>query len=1298
MPQASFVQTSFLGGEWSPFAQGRLEDKEYRAGMNVSLNGFPIETGLWTRRPGTRFCATTRYGQQAWLLPVFFAENQPYTLEFTDQYLRLFSGFQLAGTNDPQGVVSISTANPAVVTTASAHGWTSGNMVYFIFQDSQAYPGAGPLFLRQFVITVLSSTTFSIADPISSAGIDGSTISLPGLVAQVVRVQELSSPYTVEQLTAINKVQAEGTLVTLHPAVAPQALVQTTAPSASAFAQFSFNAANFIDGPYEDPNTTGSVSSSGLSGSVTISASGIAPFTLVTDVGRQIRLFSEPATWASGTAYTTGNVVKGPDGLYYTALSGSTGKQPDLNPTIWAINSSAAIWTWGTITAVASTTSATVTINGPALLYSGTAINTFRMGLYSATTGYPTCGIYHEGRLWLAGAQGNRIDASMNGLTLAAGTFQFSPTSFDIGTVSDNNAIAYVFNAEDVDDIFWLLPDNSGIVAGTQGGEWMIAASALNDPLTPTSIQAHRRSKYKCANIPATHAGLSLLFVQANQLRTIEYVADVFSGKFLGRNLNEKSTHLTTSAIEQIVYQQDKTPIVWERNGNGQLIGSTYKRESSFTSEPPTFNGWHEHSLGSTRVVESLSVGPSMNGDLESLTIVTNQTNSSASDYGVRHVEILTDRFDENNSVTDAWFLDDAVTPSAAVENGPPGTQVVFYGMFHLAGKTVTVFACGIDLGDYVVSATGTVTVPINQTGGQYQSSLFTDTVLSGFINSGNTYGNFGVPTNQTVSVYNPSPSNFNIQSYISSLITTTTGIVDDLPHNRLFSYWTGSGTSGGIAIFNRNTGAKIIDAYASTIMATTANQTTSNTIPDGPLILGSDGYLYCCSDSANSSCLRKINATNLNIVSSFGVVSGSFLLDNIHFPRISEAVSVNVNGKNYLIYTGLSSYVVSVIDVDRMSYAGHNFTYLENFRGQICLGEHFPGPRGYAAIYSVSCPAANSTTPAGIYKTVISGGAVKTYIPPVPPAIASNKLPINPYITTSRINTVSPSQVDATWSHFQTFLGPAYDADDGNLIFLTTTADAVTNTAYAVKVNSQSGSVIWACAIPNSNEGSSLGLTMSSIKNGLMLVMNGSTTTFVIVNTLTGTLVSSNTVPSVGYGTFNTSNDTDGSACSFGTWSGSTLVGVNGTVAFTGTTPFKVQSIPGFPGQTTQSVSGFIPAVIGFTYTSQGQLLRPQAPDATGARQGPGFGKTRRLHRYVFQTAKSQGLSVGTNFANMFPVPFRDFEGAPNYAPNVLFTGTVTDAIQDSYSYDGQLAWQITRPYPCNIVAAGAMIETQDR
>lgn len=1305
MPQASNAQTSFLGGEWSPFAQGRFDDPEYKRGMNVCLNGYPIETGAWTRRQGTRFCATSRYGQYAWLLPFAFAATSPYNMEFTNINLRFFAGPSLVFTNDPQTVASISNANPAVVTTAAAHGWSSGQMVQFLFDNSQAYPGAAYLFLRQFVITVISSTTFSIADPITLAGVDGSLVSLSSNSAQAVRVQELTSPYTTVQLSNINRVQAEGTVVTMCPGVAPWALTTTTAPGTGVFAQFAYAAATFTDGPYLDPPTSGTLTVSGTSGSITVSGAPANTFAS-TDVGRFIRMMSQPNQWASGTAYTTGQLVTY-NSAYYVALQNNTGNIPGTDTVNWGTAANAAGWAWGIITAYSSGTQVTVNLQTNLLTTNTIQTGFWRLGVYSATTGYPTCGVYHEGRLWLGGAVDNRFDASNSNQP-----FNMSPTAVD-GTVADSNAISYSFNAQDTNPILWMEQDNNGIICGSKGGEWMIASTATGDPITPTNIQAHRRSIYRGANVQPARAGFSLLFVQAFGRKVIEYVADVFSGKFLGRNLNEKTKHLTVGNIEQIAYQQELSPTIWARTGMGALIGATYRRESSMTAQPPEYNGWHRHALGSSRVVESLTVGPSVTGTIDALALSTNMTTISDPYFNIRHIELLTDMFEEEDDIYASWFLDDAVTPSAAVENST-NTQVTFYGMPHLVGKTVQVFAAGLDLGDYTVAANGSVTVPINAApGGQYESSLFTDTLLTQLMNSGENYGSLAVPTNQTVAVQNPVPANFNIQSYIGS-ITNVNSIIDDFEHNRVFSTLAGSGSSGGINVFNRSTGVQLVSATAGAIMATTANQPTSNTIPASQLTLGSDGFLYCSSDNGNSSVLRKINPANLAIVNSFGIGSGSFLQDNQHMARISESVSTRVFGKNYLIYTGLSVNCISVIDIDSMTYAGHLTTFIENVRGQLCMGENISnGTFSYAAIYSVACAAGNSSASAGIYRTVIEAIAAEYYLPSVGPNVPFADIMPNPGISTTRLNTIAPSAVDATWSHFQTFLGPAYDETDGNILFVATTADAVTHTCYAIKVNSKTGAIIWTLALPNSNEDIGVGFEQSIIKFSQMVVMNGGTTTLCIINTSSGTLVSSNTVPSITtYGSFNTSCDIDGSICSYGSWNGNTLIGANGTVTFGGAA-FKIQSVPGFAGQLTQSQNGFIPAVIGYTYTSQGQVLRGINAAETGARNGPAFGKVRRNHRYALQLGNTVagssnntiGLKVGTVLPGQLTSPalgnlraaLLATAGGTPYAQSALFTGVWTQPIEDPDSYDGMIAWQITRPVPATVAAVGGFLETKD-
>src|SRR5258708_11748299 len=178
MPNSSFVQSAFLGGEWSAFAQGRLELPAYKTAMNVCRNGLPMEEGAWVRRSGTRFAATTLNGVAGRIIPFAFEKAQPYMMEFTDGMVRMYgvatqtgvlatplpNDFRLVRTNDNQQVLSISTANPAVVQTGTAHGWLTGDQVQFLFA-STVNAGFTPLLrARTFKITVTDSTHFSIAD------------------------------------------------------------------------------------------------------------------------------------------------------------------------------------------------------------------------------------------------------------------------------------------------------------------------------------------------------------------------------------------------------------------------------------------------------------------------------------------------------------------------------------------------------------------------------------------------------------------------------------------------------------------------------------------------------------------------------------------------------------------------------------------------------------------------------------------------------------------------------------------------------------------------------------------------------------------------------------------------------------------------------------------------------------------------------------------------------------------------------------------------------------------------------
>ncbi len=738
MSTSSFVQHSFLGGEYSPLAQGRSDTPDYVKAMNVCRNGMPLEEGAWVRRSGTRFAATTLNGAAGRVIPFAFAQSTPYYLEFTDGFLRMFAvaaslgqskDFRLV-TDSSADVASIATSGPCTVTTVAPHGWSSGKMVEFLFSNSNTANVLSSLVRRQFAITVTGTSTFTLPTPAVAWA-----PSFSGYV-KVAGINIIATPWTSASWQTIRSVQAETQTFLLNVGISPYCLAVATMPTASSFATFTLAKASFTDGPYLDPPVDGStLTPSAKTGTIHLTASSAASINggagfMASDVGRLVRIFSEPPAWAIGTTYAVGDPVKY-SGAYFVATAASTGQQPDVSVGYWSISTTVAAWSWATIASIMSTVAVTATVSGADLLYT-TAAAIWRLGVYSGTT-WPTCGLYYEGRVWFAGAVLNRVDASVvNGISGAK--IDMTPTAPD-GTVGDANGISYTFNSKDVNPILWMIGTDQGIACGTLGREWLIQASQLSDPITPTSIQAHPRTSFGSQNIEAIHTDLTTCFVQRFGRKLLEYFPDVFSGRYNAPNLSRNAKHLTTSEIVEIRYQQELLPVIWARCGNGSLIGCTYRRNTLFSTQGPEFNGWHRHDLGSGRVVESIAVGPSANGTLDTLVMVTNDPQAT----NIRHVEILNNVFDVDDTILDGWFLDDAVVPAGGViavsGQGGNTSTLTLNGLWHLNGDTVTVWIAGIDCGDFLVSG-GQVVVSIDND----PAGLLTSSYLAS-ISSGSAYG-----------------------------------------------------------------------------------------------------------------------------------------------------------------------------------------------------------------------------------------------------------------------------------------------------------------------------------------------------------------------------------------------------------------------------------------------------------------------------------------------------------------------------------------------------------------------------
>src|SRR5262245_19254136 len=416
MPVASWAQVSFLGGEWSETAQGRFDDPIYEVSLNVCLNGVPVESGAWTRRPGTMFAQTTRNGAAGRVIGFNHKQAQANTLEFTDGHLRIRQGPTLITQNDSVTVTSISTANPAVVLLSSAVTWATADQAYFTLLGTSC-----PLLQnRVFALTKVDTTHFSLSDPITGATIDGTTLGVGSLAAgtKINRILDLSTVYVGGSWANLRSVQtdiklANGTtpgMVLLNPAFAPYVLQVSTPPTDTAYATFTLAAANIKDGPYLDPVPGGTlVTPSATIGLITMTLSfnaydatrayqigdyvtnaGVNYKSLVdanlgsappsanwvavsgadaigsngfqgSDVGRHVRVLSEPLLYDPAHAYVTNDLVSYggqyplyQQAVYYRAVAGSTGIYPGTDTTKWAIAPNAARWTWGKITGLSN--------------------------------------------------------------------------------------------------------------------------------------------------------------------------------------------------------------------------------------------------------------------------------------------------------------------------------------------------------------------------------------------------------------------------------------------------------------------------------------------------------------------------------------------------------------------------------------------------------------------------------------------------------------------------------------------------------------------------------------------------------------------------------------------------------------------------------------------------------------------------------------------------------------------------------------------------------------------------------
>jgi hypothetical protein len=169
MPRVSPIISSLNAGELSPRLDGRVDFDKLPKGLRLCSNWLPLIQGPITKRPGTRFVASTKFpAKRSRLVPFVFNALNSFQLEFGDLYIRFFYNHgPVLNLGVPYEVVT-----PYLEADLPLLKFTqSGDVIYI------SHPSYAPRKLSRFAATNWTLTTISFtAGPFAPENIGATTV------------------------------------------------------------------------------------------------------------------------------------------------------------------------------------------------------------------------------------------------------------------------------------------------------------------------------------------------------------------------------------------------------------------------------------------------------------------------------------------------------------------------------------------------------------------------------------------------------------------------------------------------------------------------------------------------------------------------------------------------------------------------------------------------------------------------------------------------------------------------------------------------------------------------------------------------------------------------------------------------------------------------------------------------------------------------------------------------------------------------------------------------------------------
>ncbi len=672
MSNFSLLQNSFTSGELSPFLAARTDLQQYGSAAQVIQNMLVRAQGGLIKRPGTIFVSEVKNSaNETRLIPFTYSNTDAYMIEMGAGYFRFYrEGGQILSTaaisngtfdTDLTGWTDDDTGTGASTFSAGTMALNGGAGGVAARTQGLAFMGTAQYTLT-FTVTTntctyrIGTTSGGTEIATGTGALGVNNIAFTPTTAGVVYIQfrninnntsnvdtvsidtpvyEINNPYTQDHLIDVKYVQSYDYLFFVHNSYAPRALTRT------GHAQWTLTTITFTDGPFYDITdalygSTGSnitITPSAATGTVTLTAS--AALFASTDVGRLIRLRSVDSV----------------------------------------------AWGWGTITAYTSSTVVTCVVTRT--FTASTASAQWRLGYWSATTGYPGVVAFNEQRMVFARSN---LKQQTIWFSVSGDFFNFDPDDTNNkDAVVDSSAMTYTI-ADNKGNVIQWMASQKVFYIGTSGGVWIARASSQGEPMTPQTITIVPIINEGASPTPPLVTRTAVIYAQTFGRKLLEIGYQFSDDSYRGADLALLAEHRTRGKIKWLTNQINPNYSVWAAMYDGTLSSVTYIREQNIV-------GWQEAVLGGADVlVKDVATIPGVSED-ETWVIVSRTIDGTTKQYMEYFAPIFIDQ-----DVEEAWFVDSGIAYSGVATD-------TLSGLDHLEGETISVFGDGGR-----VVATGAVT------------------------------------------------------------------------------------------------------------------------------------------------------------------------------------------------------------------------------------------------------------------------------------------------------------------------------------------------------------------------------------------------------------------------------------------------------------------------------------------------------------------------------------------------------------------------------------------------------------